>query len=321
MVTVALGCQLKLEPEDSLQQLGPRARVLAIQSDPPDLVLGEAAQVRALVHRPVEGRCDPSDIIEYSWSWCPLRDGDGLECAIDEDTARDVWAAEGGNTEFLAYDLGSDPEPFVEHLISESVGEALCRAHAGSDGTAMAQCLERVGVSVRLTVRDCGDEDTAIWSLPLTDAASNRNSNPDPSGTLSFRVAGGSDALGDGEALLRGENYVATAEFDIPIECSASGDEDPCQAELVSEDEDPRREELTTTWFFTHGSPFLEDVTQGAAGLSTSVNGAALPDPRESYVVLENEDHVGAARAYLLVRDERGGVGWATHDYRVVDPL
>jgi len=308
-LTSVCGCQLKLEPEPSLQQLGPRVRVLAMQSDPADVIPGDSVRLRALVHE----HCDDGEPVEYAWSWCPLRDEVGLECAFDEAALAEAWDTLGLGGAPPPFDLGDSPEPTVWNVLSSDVTQALCARYDGST----QRCFDEIGLSIRLTVRQCGNEDTALRLLPVPADPSDRNSNPDPSGSIGFRHAD-RDAAVSADALVRGENYIARSEFDIPIDCDGQDAASPCQAELLGSTD--QREEVRSTWFLTHGAPFREEATQGAAGLSTDINGYGLPDPAESFVVLEDEDSSGAARAYIVVQDERGGVGWAMHTFTVVEP-
>ncbi len=333
IASVGLGCQLKVDPEETLQQLGDRVRVLGLRSLPADVAPGESAQLSALVYIPgvevgMQDGCDAAEPTRYAWSWCPLRDDGGLDCAIDEDTAREVWSSHGDDEVFPSYTLQTEPVATVRHGLSPEFAQALCSAYAetvpGSKDLARSACRQDIGISVQLVVTRCGQDEVAIRNIPLVEPATEpalRNENPVADGTVSFRTIDGASRLAADEALILGENYIVRSEFETPLECQTDQADEDCQAQLFVPDpsESARRERIQTTWFLTHGSPFLEEVTQGAGGLSGSVNGSALEDPSESYVVLENEDRPGEARVYMVVRDERGGIGWTSHPYRVED--
>jgi hypothetical protein len=60
-VLLFLGCGSRFDPDYRLM----KARVLALQADPPQPQLGTATTVRALLYLP------DGETPSYHWSWCP----------------------------------------------------------------------------------------------------------------------------------------------------------------------------------------------------------------------------------------------------------
>jgi len=324
---VALGCQFKIEPDESNDQLGDTLRVLAIRSEPADVAPTETAEFEALVYAP-QG-CSVDDAAEYSWSWCPLRDPSDLSCAIAEDDAREAWEAQQLDAPFPSYALGAAEIGAFTHALPAESATLLCALPKGpgrdTSDAAFDACLAEIGLSVRVSVTRCGQTAVAVKRVPLVaEDAEYRNTNPNPAGPLTFRTADADTPLDAGAALTAGINYIGRAEYEVPVECPTDDPAAPCQSELfVDEDKSEggepttRSEELRASWYLTKGRATLEEVTQSLGGFGETINGFGLPDPAESYVVLENESEPGDERLFILLFDERGGVGWAEHAFRV----
>ncbi len=138
-----------------------RLRVLAIQSDPPDLSFGETATLRADVYEPA-GR-----EVSYAWSWCPSRGDEtsAFACNVSEAELQQAWAAAGLPDPAPVYALGTTPEVEVTHLLDPALVALLCQAPELDERLAII-CFMGLEASIALEVRTSEATHTAIKSVP-----------------------------------------------------------------------------------------------------------------------------------------------------------
>jgi hypothetical protein len=298
-----------------------RLRVLAVRSEPADLLVGETATLSALTFEP-QGR-----EIEYEWSWCPSRNelAEGGTCRIAEADLRRAWDALATDQELPPYDLGDSPEAELTNVFSADVLEPLCEAlSAGEEDAEQARlsCLLGLEVSVSLRVRSADEEVTAVKQLVLLPegvAATERNQNPALSDELVVRDITDNRLVEDGDALLLDHEYALGLDLDE----SASESFVPREMPGAGAGE-ARRETLVMSWFSTDGSfPAVDGfgdgdgpVGGGGAERTTFVDGQ-----NDFSALLKNNwrsPRTGDEREttlMLVLRDERGGVGWAEHRF------
>lgn len=294
-----------------------RLRVLAIQSNPADIALGETATLSANIYEP-----DERDV-SYEWSWCPSRsDGSGgFECNIEEEALAQAWMSLGLDGDAPSYDLGTDREAQFTHLVTPQLVLALCQAIAGEDTLdeqAALACFTGLSASVKLTVRTSKEEVTAIRNLTLIASATSsaeRNSNPPSGFNVTLRDKENDAAVRDGQALKAGHSYRVTADLDEAIAetftpVAVPGEPEPEQ----------RRETLVMSWFLTVGTlvPPVDDVGFGEGDVrSTFVDGSNdFADLRTNGWELPLTAGPNA-ELHLVLRDERGGVGWSQKTFAV----
>jgi hypothetical protein len=292
-----------------------RLRVLAIRSDPADLSLAETATLSANVYEP-EGR-----ELSYEWSWCPSRgDGtNGFGCNVSEYDLARAWMAAGLDGSPPSYDLGTNREAVLTHVLTPSLVAALCGA-PGVDERIDVACFQGLEASVELTVRSSEEKLTAIKSVPLLMGeipAAARNTNPASGFDLTVRDNEGNDVVETGDALQAGHLYTvvadvheATAESFTPA--SLPGEQPPAA----------RRETLVMSWFVTVGdlaAPEGDSEDFGGDFARTTFVGGS----NEFGELLKNGWKIpltagSSAALHLVLRDERGGVGWAARRFDVV---
>lgn len=295
-----------------------RLRVLAVRSTPADLVPGESATLDALVFQPGE------DDLEFEWSWCPSRDSETFECNIAERDLRSAWAKTGSASELPRYDLGSASEASFPHMFTQELVLALCGAlstDAADAEQATLACLGELQVSVRLTVRSKNDEVTAVKDLVLLGtepSPEQRNTNPALPDKLAVRDLAGGSALDADDALRAGHTYALSVDLD---ESTA----ERFLPAVTPSDPEPkkRRETLVMTWFMTIGSEAnpdgegdFDDI--GDRQRTTFVDGHSDFDTltRNGWK-LPLTAGPEPADFFLVLRDERGGVGWLGHRFAV----
>lgn len=304
-------------PDDDRYDRLNELRVLAIQSSPADLAFGETTTLSANVYEP-----DERDI-SYEWSWCPSRaDGTGgFECSIDEDVLQLAWANVGSDGDAPSYDLGNAPEAQFTHRMTPQLVGALCQAIAGSDTLdeqLLLACFMGLQASIKLTVRTSKEEVTAIRALPLltmATAEAERNANPPSNFTLQLRDKETKAVVKDGQSLEAGHSYTVIADLDEAIAQTFTPTALP--GESAAEE---RRETLIMSWFLTTGSvvPAEDDsgFTEGDVR-STFVDGS-----NEFEDVTKNGWQLpltagSDAEIHVVLRDERGGVGWTSQRFAV----
>ncbi len=309
-----------------------RLRVLAVRSEPADLVPGETATLSALVFEPKDRD------VQYEWSWCPtaLDESNDFQCGVREKDLRDAWASLDTDDELPRYDLGSDPQAQFQHLLTPALLPDLCAAlSAGHDDPeqALLLCLVSLQPSVRLTVRTSNDEVVSIKTLHLLATEpedAERNLNPEPSGDVVVRSLAKDRDLAPGADLDAGKRYGVRFQF----EEAQSQRFTPVDV-LGEQTDEPRRETLIMTWFSTLGDMFPvtgadfgheEEVAGNNGGVegigdgerTTFVDGsnrfdALLRNGLSLPLTAGPED----ITLIVVLRDERGGVGWATHTFGV----
>ena len=298
-------------------------RVLAVRSVPADVAPGESARLSALVFEP-EG-----SELEYAWSWCPARSDESgnFACRVDEGQLQEAWAQANPDVALPGYDLGSAPEVEFTNVLAPERLLALCGALSVSSadpGAVAFACGARLRVSVGLTVRTQQAEVTAIKGLvllPDTAAPEQRNTNPELPAEITVVD------LGDQAAILPGAALQAGHEYSLRVDVAEDVAEQVAEQVLAEGSLGARvtpahRETLVLSWFMTQGHPIApdgedtlsdNDVTtflDGRNELSDlGFNGWQLP------LTAGPED----ATLMLVLRDERGGVGWAEHSFRVTE--
>jgi hypothetical protein len=344
LIAVAGGCNIKDDETEFYNYLD-RLRVLAVRAEPPDLVPGESAELSALVFEPDDGE------VSYEWSWCPVRGGssDGFECAIGEKELREFWEDLDTDYELPPYDLGTGETAELFHVFEPETMLALCEAVLADedvDPLAKLACLMGLEISVWVRVSSGDDEIVALKSVPLLSGKSDkeeRNANPDPAGRVVVRRWEDDKKLDEDAPLKADTVYELKAKFDDGTQCGEKDPEEGCLAEtflpgkLAGLDEpEPRRETLTMTWFVTMGATLVdepgerlnpegsgrgrpedeEDETRGVER-TAFVDGYEFDDLVKNLWEIPFEPHADEALLYLVLRDERGGVGWAEHRFRV----
>jgi hypothetical protein len=277
------GCESDFEPYGELSSL----RVLAIGSTPAALAPGETALLEPLLYVPGD------EPVTSSWSWCPVEalDDEGLSCPLDEAQASLALGAT------VTYDLGNAAVARFEHAFDPASLARFCSGAALAAASLGAlDCSEGLPVQIHHRVSSASDAVESVRRLRLRFSPEQPvNENPALDG-ISALVAGTSLALDDaGSVLLPRETEV---ELQATLAESAS---EPLPVALGERS----HERLVLSWFIEAGETRYE---------RTSFAGAALPVERalRNTWTLPSLAEQGAAEARLIVvvRDERGGVGW-----------
>jgi len=322
LVSFALltACNIK-EDREEFNELD-RLRVMAVQVEPAQVPLGETATLRALVYDPA-GRD-----ITYEWSWCPVRNGsgDGFSCALPEDELQEVWDALGTRMELPPYDLGDGESAEFDNVFAPDMVAGLCQVLIGeqtADERAILACLLGLDISVQVVVRAGGDELVVLRTVELADAdvdPEDLNHNPEVSAELEVSLRDDEDASLDADTLIRGEVHklIAMATED-QAETFLPEKRDGLDAPTA------RRETLFMEWFITAGQmeegdeEGPRDDDDGGGGRTTTYvdGGDFAEDLLENYWDIRKSETARSARLFMVLHDERGGVGWAEHSFDI----
>ena len=306
-----------------------RPRLLAIQAEPPNPAFGQTTLLRPLVY------VTPGEPLTYEWSWCPVptRSDDGYRCPVDQAAADGIAALTGlagipplflGTAETIAFTNPFPPALLASLCAGDSAVTSLFfagRSGATDDENPQVYtcAIATLPVQVMLTIRG-SVTDTGVVSLRLPiDEATPGNVNP---------IATGLRVLSPAPERLLDQTALVSVPRDAKVELHA--DIAPTQAEVyidrqldanddyVRDDAGqfvlgPTTERLSLSWF-SEGGGFAERHSGWGA---RDLDGNGQPVPFSSGIENEwttpkIEDYTPATSLVLVVvRDSRGGVGWA----------
>ena len=285
------GCGASFDSPVLLSKL----RLLALQAAPVNPAQGETTTMTPLIY-------SPSDTpLELAWSWCPLlgQANDGYVCPISYDDASTMLASAGATAPLPAFDLGTGPTVSFTNPFPPDLLAALCGA--GFDG----QRLDCSGgfpirISVRVTQGAAAQLGTTVVNLPL-DAGAVSNANPIP-GALSVDLAAGTQTLDDvGRVQVPRlqDSLLHVAIDDQQAETYVGLGLDGGTATL--------RETLLFSWFAELG-----DFANGRTLFIDGANALADASADNWKPPATRVDARPTSRLIVVVRDDRGGVGWTT---------
>ena len=313
----------EMRPDVESFEVLDRFRILAVQSEPPDLVSGETSTLSALVY-------DPDDQeLSYSWSWCPARSSprDGFICSIEESDLRAIWENLGSGKELPPYDLGSEPTAQFSNIFDAESVFGICAALIEDDSTdefAILSCLWGLNISIELRISSGKDEWVALKTIPLifedkeeAKEPAQRNRNPEllPEMNLVNLLVPRTKKkplrieVESGTSLIEGNRYEMVAR----VEEEQAESFLPEKLEGVTAPE-VRKETLQITWFVT------KDAVNYGMDDTLFVDGASdFEDLTTQEIELAETVKSKELVLYLVIRDERDGVGWMDYRFNVED--
>jgi hypothetical protein len=287
------GCSEDLPPYNRLDGL----RVLAIQSEPAAPLIGETATLTPLVFTPA---ADPS--LTYQWSWCPAPGpaASGHQCLITEE---ELAALLGPGIPFPPFDLGAAPTAMLEAGLPPELLAAVCGGAVPN--IPRPDCAAGFPLQISLTVRTDTDQVDAVVTTRwrFDEASQAPNANPSVDG-LTATLAGAeaqpiTDVL-DANTVTFPRDAETTIGAVVAPEASETYDgldDEGLPATL--------RERLFITWFVETGdtkdthTSYIPDRTP----FEDMLKNTWTPAERRLYSRAE-------ARLFVVLHDNRGGVGW-----------
>jgi hypothetical protein len=280
LLPLLLGCSDGFERYSKLSSL----RVLGMRSDPAMPRAGASASLQALVY------ASPGQDITYHWTLCPVaaKAKDAYACPLAPEAAATVFGPG-----LPAFDLGGASEAFLSHSLAPEALASLCARGIAAPGYAdSVDCDLGFPMTVVLDVSSGGQSLRAAFSvyLPTSEDSLADNHNP---GLVDMTVNG--VPLG---AVL---GPVPGAE--LAIATTVAGDAVESRPPFPFESgTNWRPERLTFSWFADAGS-WNKDRTAFIDGETALADAAAnrwtAPDVLPA-----------ALTCAVVVRDDRGGVGW-----------
>jgi len=311
------GCNVKEELEG--YEILDRVRILALQSEPPDLLAGESATLSAFVYNPED------EEMSYQWSWCPVRNGpqEGFSCAMEEETLKEVWTALGRDEELPSYDLGNEASAEFKNVFDGKAIFEICAIlleEGDVDDLALLSCVMGLQISVELRMSKGDQEWVALKNLELLldEKENERNSNPSIQTEMKGikliiprnKLKPLKEPVEAGAPLYEGSRY----EFIVDVNEDQSESFTPEKLEGVDDAEipDEKKENLFLKWFVT------KDAVDSGVGGSLFVDGSIdFEDFLTNEVSIAPTVKSGNLGIYLVIRDERGGVGWMSYEFDV----
>jgi hypothetical protein len=298
------GCDGNLPEYNQLEGF----RVLALRASPPSLSEGESTTLDALAF--VEDEPNPS--LRYRWSWCPARlpSAIGGDCALDE---AELARLLGVDSDEVDFDLGDEATAELAYPAQSDVFRAACENSADSEAqAAVFSCEGGFPISIRADIT-YGEQTIRIqkevWLL-FGDLPANEN--PELGAVSFLKVSNEADPVSWPEEtaarLALGERYEVRVEVD-----ESSAELFVPEATAVDPSPEERQESLYITWFVSSGETDEKRTSFVKDGLS-------LADFGENEWLLPKvgDEQRDAARMFLVLRDERGGVSWLSRDAELV---
>jgi hypothetical protein len=298
-------CTRGFDPFNKVDKL----RVLAVRAEPPALAPGESAELAALVYEP------DGDELEYRWSWCPLPTTslNGYECPLDEEqfAALVEQLIPGAGALVPSFELSLEPEAAFHYVIDPDLLQQVCEATQSADVPGLEllpDCERSLAITISLEVSAGGESVTAIKELPIFfDGQDADNENPSIGEVTAAHGGGPESVLDEDEP----SSLIADRRYDVTAEVSLSNSQ-TFQPEPTDDDPDPvpERESLFMTWFVTGGSTDSKRTTfiDGEVGLDVLENNS-----------WQTPDAAAAGTLFLVLQDERGGVGWTWRDVELLE--
>jgi hypothetical protein len=352
---VWVACETPLTPGYQLT----KPQVLAIQSDPVDLLPDGSVTLRALLYLP-PGSPAPT----YAWSWCPGVNS-SLGCDVDASALTQILDPEQALALNIDYSLGSDAQAAFAFPVDPSVLQAACArvvleagvdggeteteggSTTGGTGAGRLACngtswtiyvLLTVGVgdaslqAVRsLTAyltppTSTNTNPTVVGLSPFTDAS------PGDAGPLANPASGPDGSVVDPGVGTEGDAGLVIA-AQIPLSASelytvappGTGDEDAGDAGLPPCAPDAAVLEAGAACISqVYESLDLSFYVQGGVlrQATTTLPAVRLGRPQDWNALLVNQwtPPQGTTEVILVVRDDRGGVGWVQLPVQAISP-
>ncbi|HSS37168.1 MAG TPA: hypothetical protein VLT58_00220 [Polyangia bacterium] len=291
LVAGLAGCGADFDSPARLTKL----RLLALQAAPVNPAEGETTTITPLVYTPSDAA------LEFTWSWCPVlgQANDGYVCPLTHDQAGAMLAAAGVTAPLPAFELGAGPAASFTNPFPPEVLAALCTA--GLDGQ-VVDC--KGGFPIRVSVNVAQGTETqrgtTVIRLPVT-AGAVSNANPLP-GALSVDLPTGTQVLDDA-----GTVQVPRLQNSLLHVTVEDGQAQTYTAIDAGGGTATSRETLLFTWFAelagldNHRTLFIDGVD--------TLDGAAADKWKPPAT---RDDDRAMSRLIVVVRDDRGGVGWTS---------
>lgn len=268
-----------------------RLRLMGVSASPPNPSAGETCQLSALTFAPDDRP------IALRWSFCPVvvDAKTGYSCPLTETASRDILGAS------VPFDLGTASTTSFTHLFAADVLAAVCRYGIDGDGlSTTVNCDQGYPVSILLDVATADDALRAAFTVFLP-ASSTPDQNANPT-VLQLALAG-QELAEEPIAVVLAEGQAVDLTARLSLDASEMRPIPPAEGGAGQ-----RRERLTLSWFADAGrmdqdrTVYIDGETTMEAATRNRWTPPRRTDPSTQTLV----------RFAVVVRDDRGGVGWLT---------
>tara|TARA_R110002096_G_scaffold42143_4_gene113693 strand:+ start:122164 stop:123135 length:972 start_codon:yes stop_codon:yes gene_type:complete len=282
-------------------------RILALASEPADLVQGESTTLSALVYD------EDERAVSYQWSWCISRGNsdEGYLCNISESELETAWDELDTGIDLPPYDLGTQETAAFEMFFAPEQALGVCEIlsrDAAEPDLELFTCLSSLALTIELRVTAGSDQIVAIKDIPILLEGDERNLNPAIGPNFTRTLRGGTELQTTAPFQLEGI-YDVVADVD-----EAQSETFLPQAREGLPPPEPRKESLFLSWFVTVGSTHRKGE-QHTAYFDTGSIESLTENTWDMPFEFEDAD----ARLFLVLRDERGGTTWAEHAFTLED--
>jgi hypothetical protein len=267
---IITGCSNNLPKQSIVDKL----RVLAVQANPAELVIGDSLPATTLTALAIEPSGAP---IELRWALCPLPANTPPPASLDCPGQYGIALMEDASG-VAQLDLG-DPsaQPFWDVLYRTPDGTPL------TDGQRVSILASGTTAVAGFAATAGGEELDGFAEIPLRGAGAPINRNPSLTGLL----VNGALLPADGSSVL-------AAGVKVRLQ--------PVPASDAKEDTGNGLEALNFSFFATEGDiASLRSTDQTSTG-----------EPADSSIDYTAPTTAGSVQFWVVVRDGRGGVGWIT---------
>jgi hypothetical protein len=292
LLALLSNCSSDFAPYSELDRL----RVLGIRAEPATPPLGGACQLDALTFAP------DGDAIAYHWWFCPVvvQAKDDFRCPLGEATAQEIFGTSP------VFDLGTAETANFTNTVAPELLASFCANGIDRAGFAQAiTCNPGYPVSIVLDVATSGDALRAAFTVNLP-------SSPTPEINTNPTVLG----LSVGGQSLTEQPIQLSLPESRSVELSAQLSPDSVELRPIPPAEGGdglRPERLTLSWFADTGTidqartVYIDGETtmdQATHNRWTAPGPAAWPAQ-------------GLVQLSVVVRDDRGGVGWLSRQIQL----
>jgi hypothetical protein len=244
----------------------------------------------------------PSDAgpVSYDWSWCPFAGpaDSGRPCLVTEEQLAMLG---GGGAAPPSFSLGTEPTATLTHAVPAAALAAICSGMLAGVPQ-VPDCEGGFPVQVKLTVSTPTDKLTSVRILRLrfdpADIAM-ANTNPHVDG-LGARLDDQLQPIADDPAVTLPRRKDTPVEAVVPETVA-----EPYMGKDEMGQPIATRERLVLSWFVETGdtSPGRSTFIDGELPFEDALTTKWKPGKTKDYAP-------DTARVVVVIRDDRGGVGW-----------
>lgn len=299
LTTTVGGCSEDFAPYSRLEKL----RVLALRAEPVNPSFGNATTLDALVYS-----VDPAPLT-FAWSWCPLSgpaDTAGT-CPVTDEQVQQLGTAVGASEPLPPLVLGTEATQAFKNVLPAAALAAICTnglmvGQGAQPATLKLDCTGGFPIRFTLVVTQgiVSTTATTVLRLPIVEGATS-NANPKVDNLVVARDSGPVPFASEPPPVLpRLKNTkVRVSVGDGESETYMGPDDDN---NIV-----PLRERLNLSWFAETG-----DMKSDRTSFLDKANTIADAVVNEWKPQKTADYPKSTAKMIVVIRDNRGGVGWTS---------